>query len=368
MGSAACWQLARAGRRVLGLERFQLGHDHGSSHGQTRLIRRAYFEHPDYVPLVQRAYELWEELEALSGRALLHRSGLLLAGAPDSRLLRGVRAAAAQHRLALEDLFPADVERRFPGIVLRPDQVAMFERDAGYLLVEDCVRAQARLAAQLGATLRFDEPVRSWKADDDAIRVQTDRGLYSAERLILTAGPWSQDLLSHLRLPLDVQRRMQLWFGVTDARYAVGAGFPAFAFEIESGFFYGFPAIEPGCMKIAEHLGRQPIAHAERLDRELHEADATDVRQFIRRHLPGVSTNVMRHSACMYTMTPDEHFIVDRAPDDPRVVFAAGFSGHGFKFAPVIGQVLAEIAIDGRTREPAEFLRLDAPGRQLRSG
>lgn len=367
MGSAACWQLARAGRRVLGLEQFSLAHDRGSSHGQTRLIRRAYFEHPDYVPLVQRAYELWEELEDLSGRSLLHRCGLLLAGTPDSRLLCGVRAAAAQHRLDLEELLQTDVERRFPGVALRPDQVAMFEPGAGYLLVEDCVRAQARLAAQLGAILRFDEPVRRWHADDDAIRVHTDRGVYSAERLILTAGAWSQDLLSALQLPLEVQRRMQLWFGVTDARYTVGAGFPAFAIEVESGFFYGFPAIEPGCMKVAEHLGRQPNAHPERLDRDLHDADVTEVRQFIRRHLPGVSTSVVRHSACMYTMTPDEHFVVDRTPDDPRIVFAAGFSGHGFKFAPIVGQVLAELAIEGRTREPTEFLRLNAPGRQLRS-
>lgn len=359
MGASAAYHLTRRGLRVLGLEQFTPAHDRGSSHGVTRIIRKAYFEHPDYVPLLHSAYREWAEIERESGHTLFHRTGLLLVGRPDGAVIPGVRRAATAHQLDISDVPIEDVAPRFPGITPATETQALFEPDAGYLLVEDCVRAYLDAASKRGAALRFGTHVREWRSDGPgAVRVTTPDAEYTASTLIICAGPWSPRQIGSIGRLLEVRRKVQLWFACEDERYRPASGFPVFCFDSPEGFFYGFPAVQPGRIKIAEHSGRQVVADADTLDRELHEGDVARVQTFVRRSMPGVSERVVAHSICMYTMTPDENFLIDRHPDHERVFLAAGFSGHGFKFASVVGAILADFAIHRESPEPAGFLKL----------
>jgi sarcosine oxidase len=362
MGGAALHHLAQRGVRVLGIEQFDIGHDRGSSHGQTRIIRKAYFEHPDYVPLLHRAYDLWAEVERQAGRELFRRTGLLLVGRPEGDVLSGVRRAADSHRLPIERLSRASVLERFGGFLPDEDMEGLYEADAGYLLVEDAVRTHVELAVAAGAVIETGCAVREWSADGRGVRVITDAAEYEAERLIIAGGAWAGRLLRELALPLSVLRKVQLWLATDDSRYDVDGGCPVFCFDAGDAFYYGFPAIEPGALKVAEHSGREVVEDPIAVDRELHERDVQRVRAFAARYLPGVGGEVVRHSTCLYTMTPDGHFVIDRHPRHEHVVFAGGFSGHGFKFAPIVGSVLADLVLNGSTREPIEFLRLGRPG------
>lgn len=357
MGSAAALSLARRGWRVLALERHGIAHDRGSSHGETRIIRKAYFEHPDYVPLLHRTYALWDRLSREAGQELFHRCGLLLAGYPRHTLLTGVRRAASEHDLYIPTVPRNDWPRRFPGFGFDPAMETLFEADAGYLLVEACVRAQVEQARRLGATIRESEEAVQWRTDEDLVRVSTAKNEYRSAKLVVCAGAWTGRILADLGLPLTVRRKVQLWFPTTSPAHLREASCPVFAFQTHDGFFYGFPSLDGKTMKIAEHTGEQAVAEPEELDRMLHQADVERVAAFTLEHVPGVQPRPVRHSACMYTMTPDEHFIIDVHPRHANVVFAAGFSGHGFKFAPVIGEALADLAATGATALPMSFLR-----------
>ncbi|MCG3130435.1 MAG: Monomeric sarcosine oxidase [Phycisphaerae bacterium] len=358
MGSAACDHLAGRGARVLGLEQFDIAHDRGSSHGDTRIIRKAYFEHPDYVPLLHKAYRGWDDLAQDAGEALFERCGLLLAGPPLRALISGARRAAEEHELALPEVAPAEVERRFPGLVLSPGMTVLWEGDAGYLCVEACVRAAAARAARRGATIRTAERVLRWTATAEDVEVTCAGATYRAGRLVICGGPWAGELLSDLRLPLAVRRKVQLWFPTRGGLYAREHGFPVFAMQSEEGFFYGFPSLDGATIKVAEHTGGDVVARPEAADRSLQSGDVASIAAFIVEHLPGVDHRPTRHAVCFYTMTPDEHFIIDRHPAHAHVCFAAGFSGHGFKFAPIVGSILADLALTGTTEEPSGFLRL----------
>lgn len=361
MGSAALDQLARRGARVLGLEQFDLVHDRGSSHGETRIIRKAYFEHPAYVPLLHRAYALWGDLERDCGETLFERCGLLVAGRPDGAVVTGVRRAAGEHRLAIDEIAAAEARRRFPSFAFDDDHALLFEVDAGFLRVEACVSAHLERARRAGAAVRAREEVLGWTADGRGVAVTTRNGRFVAARLVVCAGAWAGQLLPTLRGSLHVRRKVQLWLRCEDPRYAPAAGCPVFAYDLGDGFFYGFPALDGATVKVARHTGGEPVDDPGMLDRALCDHDAPPVVRFVRRYLPGVSGDIVRHAACMYTMTPDEHFVIDRHPQHERVFFAAGFSGHGFKFASVVGAVLADLALDGATREPIGFLRISRP-------
>ncbi len=359
VGSAALFHLARRGVRALGLDRFPPGHDRGSSHGDTRIIRLAYFEGPDYVPLLRRSYALWEELEGLAGRRLYEEVGLLEVGAPDGPIVPGVLASARAHGLEVEALAPDEVARRFGGAFALPEGArAVFERRAGFLHVEECVRAHAALAQAAGASLRTGEAVQGWAAEGDGVLVTTDRGRYAADRLIVTAGPWAGEVLEDLGLPLEVVRKPLLWFEAKDPRYARERGCPCFYFETAAGHFYGFPALpgaEGPALKVAEHSGGEPVADPLAVDRALRPADEAGVAAFLRAHLPGVGARRVRHAVCMYTRTPDEHFVVDRHPRHPQVVLAAGLSGHGFKMASGLGEALVDLALGDASSATAPF-------------
>lgn len=359
MGSAALWHLSRRGLRVLGLEQFDIAHDRGSSHGDTRIIRKAYFESPQYVPLALRAYQLWAELERDAGRTLFTRTGLLSLGAPGCALMAGTRRSADEHRLWLEDVSLDEVRSRFPGFMPGEGMAAVFEPDAGFLAVEECVRAHVAGAVNGGATVLTGQRVQSWRVDGGGVVVRTVDAEHRADRLVICAGAWSRPMLADLGLPLEVRRKTVFWFAPADDTYDLARGSPTFAIQNADGFFYGFPRVGDGGVKVAEHFGVEVVNDADRLPRTVDDAEASLVRAFITEHLPALTSRLTRTSVCMYTMTPDEHFIVDRHPVHSNVVFACGFSGHGFKFAPVIGSALADLALDGRTAEPVQFLSLD---------
>jgi monomeric sarcosine oxidase len=358
IGSAALAELARRGARAIGLDRFRPPHDRGSSHGRTRMIRQAYFEHPDYVPLVTRALAQWRELEKRSGRRLFFPTGLLQVGPEDGFVVGGVLASARKFQLPVEKLSAADAESRFSGFRVPQGMCALVEASAGYLRVEDCVAAHLEDALRAGAALETDVVVSSWRADAGGVRVETSRGAYAAARLIVAAGAWSGTLLSEIGVPLVVRRKPQYWFAADDPLYRADRGCPAFLFELPTGTFYGFPRLDDWGLKAARHSGGEAIADPSRLDRGVDAIDLDLVTAFLQSCLPGVSRSLVDHSACMYTMSPDEHFLLDRHPVYPAVCFAAGLSGHGFKFAPVLGEALADMALTGETRLPVAFLSL----------
>jgi monomeric sarcosine oxidase len=362
VGSAAAYHVARRGRRILGIDQFSPPHDRGSTHGQTRIIRQAYFEHPDYVPLVLRAYELWREAERATGRSLFANVGLLEVGPPDGVVVPGVVASAERHALAIERLSAAEVERRFPGFRVPPQSVGVFEPTAGYLHVEKCVAAHLELAALFGAELRINVAVRSWRREGGEYVVVTDRGDVAADRLIVTAGPWAAQVLPALGAPLLVRRKPIYWFDVAapnQSRYRADAGCPTFLYELPEGVFYGFPQFDARGVKVARHSGGDVVTDPANVDRTLDTADCQSVAAFASAWLGGLAPQPREHATCMYAMSPDEHFIVDRLPNEPGVVLAAGLSGHGYKFAPVLGEALADLALEGSTRHPIAFLGLD---------
>jgi sarcosine oxidase len=366
MGSAATLELARRGRSVLALEQFSFGHDRGSSHGQTRIIRKAYFEHPAYVPLVRHAFDRWHDLEQQSGRHLLTSCPCLNIGRPDGEIVSGVLASATEHQLAVDRLDAKQLRDAYPQYRLGEEFVAVLERDAGYLHVEECVRTPLDLARQAGAILLDNEPVRQWTSDGRSVRVTTDRDTYSAKSLVVTAGPWAKSMLAELHLPLTVMRQNLLWFGTDSPQRFRRDRFPIFIAELPGGSFYGLPMIDPRGLKIAQHYGQPEVGSPEEIDRGYREGDELPVRQFLRAHLPEVNGPLSDSQRCIYTLTPDRHFVIDCHPEHPNVAIAAGFSGHGFKFASAVGDVLADLATEGRTSWDIGHFRLGRLPKQHR--
>lgn len=352
MGSAAAYELARRGRRVLALEQFALGHDRGSSHGHTRIIRKAYHEHPDYVPLVCRAFERWHDLEQRQGIHLLSECPCLSIGPADSTMIAGVRASAAQHHLPVESLSAAEMRQRFPAFHFGEDYVGVLEHSAGFLYVDDCVQAHACEAVRLGATIRDNEPVISWQAGERDVMVQTTADRYTAARLLITAGPWAGQLLARQGAFLRVMRQVVQWFGTRDDRQFRRDVFPLYIADTPRGHFYGFPVLNSSGAKVAQHYGAPELTAPSEIERTVKPADEETARAFLSQYLPAIDGPCRRASVCIYTLTPDRHFVIDLHPDHANVALAAGFSGHGFKFSSVVGEILADLADNGRTDLP----------------
>ena len=359
MGSATAYQLARRGRRVLGVERFGRAHQLGSSGGLTRIIRLAYFEHPDYVPLLRAAWEQWPRIAAESGAELLLQTGGLYAGRRGSAVLEGALRSAEQHGLPHQLLDSAEVRRRFPALQLDDDMAALHEPLAGLLYPERCIDAHLRLAEGYGAELHFDERVSGWSGATDGISVTTDHGSYTTDRLVLAAGPWLPGLVPELGLPLSVERQPLFWFAPTGpAELLAPERLPVYIVELDAAHaFYGFPLLPGQGAKVARHHGGRQ-ADPDSVDRQADEADEEEVRRFIERYLPLANGRRLNAQVCMYTNTPDHHFIVDVHPADGRVVVCSPCSGHGFKFSNVIGSIAADLATEGRTSHEIGFLSL----------
>ncbi len=350
MGSAALAALAQRRRRVVGIDRFAPGHDRGSSHGATRVIRLGYFEHPSYVPLVRAAYPLWRELEARSGQPLLTITGILEMGARDSEVVTGTLQSARLHGLPHEILDAAGLVKRFPLFRVPANFVGVFQPDGGFVRAEPTVAAFQALARQARADLRMQERVLAVEPHGEGVRVTTDRGEIVAGCAIVAAGPWLTTLLPQLSLPIRVTRQVLAWFEPAHHARAQFAAehFPVFLLQNRQGVFYGFPA-DAGGVKVAKHHHLDEAVDPDHCDRTVSAADEAIIRSMLKAHLPAADGPLLSARTCLYTMAPDGDFILDRMPGCPRIIVASPCSGHGFKFAPVIGEILADLAVTGRT-------------------
>jgi sarcosine oxidase len=358
MGSAAVHHLAARGKRVLGIDQFGVAHDRGSSHGESRMIRQAYFESPAYVPLLLRAYELWQQLERDTDTPLLTITGGLMLGAPDSSVFAGSLDSARRYGLDHEVLDAAGIRRRYPALQPENGVVGLHERKAGFLHPERCIRAHLRRAEALGATLQFEEPVIAWEASDRGVRVTTTRATYEAGRLILAAGPWAPQLLADLDLPLTIERNVLHWFDPLGGIDGFRADrFPVYIWEVDHETqFYGFPAVDepPGGVKIAFFYRGAPCT-PDTIERTVSAEEIARMRDAIAQRIPALNGPLLATATCMYTTAPDHHFLLGLHPHHANVVIASPCSGHGYKFASVIGEVLADLATEGKSRHSIEL-------------
>jgi sarcosine oxidase len=354
-GSSAMFHLAQRGLKVIGIDRFHPPHDRGSSHGETRIIRKAYFEHPSYVPLLHRAWELWEELSERVGERLIEQRDLLIAGPPDSEVIEGARLSARLYELPMESLTAAEAAIRYPAFRLPEDYAVAIESTSGYLWAERCVASHLSSAALFGARLRHDETVLSVSSSGAGVRVQTDRGCYSAGAAVVTSGAWTGQLLSDYARHISVLRKTLCWFPVTSENWIRKDRAPLFFVDAPESQFYGIPSVDGATVKVGMHTGGEVIPDPSTLSRQVTDEDERPISQFAGKYLGGIKPQASRSVICMYSMTPDGHFLLDRLPELPIVV-AAGFSGHGFKFTSVLGEVAADLVERGQTGLDIGFL------------
>lgn len=351
MGSSSVFELSRRGQRVVGFDAFAPPHSRASSHGETRVIREAYFEDPIYVPLVQRAYELWHDLELRSGRTLLTETGGLMLGLPDSSVVRGASASARTHHLAHEVLSAAEIRRRYPAFRLPDSIVGVLEPRAGVLFPERCIDSYLTLAVSQGATLMVDEPVLEWEVSGDSVWLRTANQRYTAGRVVFCCGPWITTLVN-LPISLQVERNVLHWYQpqTRSSLFQLGA-LPVFLLEDDAGrVCYGLPELpEVGAgVKVARHhLGETTTADG--VNRTVSEREIAEMTSWVDEYLPDLENGWRRATVCLYTNTPDNHFLIDRHPEFGQVWIVSPCSGHGFKFASVIGELVADLIIEGRT-------------------
>lgn len=354
-GSSAMFHLAQRGLKVIGIDRFHPPHDRGSSHGETRIIRKAYFEHPNYVPLLHRAWQLWEELSESVGERLIEQRDLLMAGPPGSEVIEGARLSARLHGLPIENLTAAEAAIRYPSFHLPEDYAVAIESTAGYLWAERCVASHLNTAASLGAQLRHDETVLSASPSGTGVRVQTDRTCYSAGAAVVTSGAWTGQLLSDYARYISVLRKTLCWFPATSENWIRKDLAPLFFVDAPERQFYGLPSIDGETIKVGMHTGGEVVPDPTTLSRQVTDEDERPISHFAGKYLEGIEPRASRSVICMYSMTPDGHFLLDRLPESPIVV-AAGFSGHGFKFTSVLGEVAADLVQRGQTGLDIGFL------------
>jgi len=359
MGSAAVYHLARRGLQVLGLEKHAIPHEMGSSHGYSRMIRYTLQEHPSYVPLVRRSYELWHEMEETAGEELMVTTGSIRAGAPDSPFFLNAQEACDLHSIPYEILTASEVNKRFPGYRFPEEISSVYQADGGFLLPERCILTHVQAAERAGADVHSQETVLDWGVRGDGVQVRTDRDTYTAGRLVVTAGPWAANLVPELAAYAVPERQVMGWFQPKRPELYAAEAFPVFGVFTEEGRYYGFPSHAVPGFKIgrAHHLLQK--VDPDTIDREVHPEDEDILRQVVNRYFPLAAGKLLDGKTCMYTNTPDEHFMIGTLDGQPQVSVAAGFSGHGFKFASVIGEIMADLAQNGATEHDINLFRLD---------
>ena len=357
MGSAAVYHLARRGMKVLGLDRYDIPNDMGSSHGVTRVIRLAYYEDPSYVPLLRRAFELWRELESVSGERLLVTTGSVDAGPPGSPVFEGSRESCEVYQLPHEVLTSRDLTRKFPGYRLPDTIMVNYQPDGGFLLPERCIVAYVTAAVDAGAEVHGRERVVSWEPKGEGVTVRTERGTYCAGRLVVCSGAWTAELLPQLSGILVPERQVLAWFQPYQPDLFRPATFPVFNVLVDEGRYYGFPVFGVPGFKVGRYHHFSEIVDPDTMDREPNADDEKVLRDFTDRCFPLASGPTTALKTCIFTNTPDEHFILDVHPDLPQVAIAAGFSGHGFKFCSVIGEIMADLAQEGSSGHNLELFK-----------
>ncbi len=361
MGSAACYHLARRGLRTLGLERFDIPHTMGSHHGFTRIIRLAYYEDPSYVPLLRRAFTLWNTLEQEYGETLLHVTGTIDASGADEVVFRGSLDSCIEHDIPHEVLTGRELNDRFPGYHLPDTHRAVYQPDGGYLVPESCVTAHTLGAIQSGAAIHAREGVIAWEAGPDGVRVETDRGsVYTADQLVLATGAWMGKMIEGFA-PLAIPERQVLgWFQPILPDRFTPQTFPVFNLLVEEGRYYGFPVHGVPGFKIGRYHHLEEHVDPDTMDREPNDRDEAVLREVVDRYFPDASGPTVGLRACMFVNTPDEHFVIDRHPAHENVIIASPCSGHGFKFASVVGEIIAELVERDETELDISLLRLGA--------
>jgi sarcosine oxidase len=364
MGSSACYFLAQRGYSVLGLEQFSISHEYGSHAGQSRIIRKAYFEDPGYVPLLNRAYENWKTLEEETGNRIYYRTGLVYFGDRGSLLMQGVKQSAALYDIPLENLAPSLATKWFPPFKVPGDFEILFEYDAGFVTPEKGIQLYAKQAIKNGAEIHTTEKVVKWNKEDDHIEVISDKNKYYCKKLIITAGAWAGKMIPGMNHKIRITRQFVAWIKTRNPSEFAFGNFPCWmiADDIKPGAYYGFPILpadkfgEPAGLKLAHHYPGD-ITEPNHVNRQKTEKDEENVKYALNKYLPGAFDSFLSSKICLYANTPDENFVIDKLPRyENHVTIACGFSGHGFKFASVVGEILADLAIEGKTKEPIEFL------------
>ena len=359
MGSATAYQLASHGAKVLGLEQYSLNHTNGSSHGKTRIIRTAYYEHPSYVPLVRRALELWQQLQHNAGIELLRMTGGAMFGLPGCELVSGAISSAKQHNIPHEVLTGSEAQDRFPIFQPAGEEVAVYEKNAGVLLPEECVKAQARLAEKFGAQLHYNEPVTGWNSKGNGVEVRATKETYTANSLVFSAGAWLPQLIPDLKLPLQCERQVFFWFKPHEhGTLFMVDKMPIFMWQMkDKRFFYGIPDMGDG-VKAARHHGGE-ITSPDRVRREITQLDEAPVREFLKQHIPSLNNPPASSATCLYTNTNDEHFIIDFHPSHRNVLILSPCSGHGFKFSTAIGEVAQQLLQENKSKLNIDLFKID---------
>ena len=358
MGSAALYHLARRGKSVLGLERFDIPNEIGSSHGVTRIFRLSYHNSPGYVPLVRRAYELWRELERETGEKLLWTTGSIEAGPPGSPVFEGARRSYEEHGLRHLVLDSAELTRRFPAYRLPADTMAVLQPDGGFLTPERCVETHAEAARKAGAEIHSHERVLDWQPTANGVSVETDRGTYQGEKLVIAAGAWSSSMVNCMDALAVPERQVLAWLEPSDPELFTPARFPVFTALVPEGSYYGTPIFGVPGFKLGRFHHRGEVTEAETLDRNCYPEDEAVLRSFAAKYFPTGAGKTLAFRVCMFVNSPDGDFIIDTLRDMPQVAVAAGFSGRGFKFCSVVGEILADLTCTGSTAHEIDFLRL----------
>jgi sarcosine oxidase len=359
MGSAAVYHLARRGLKVLGLERYDIPHEMGSSHGYSRMIRYTLQEHPSYVPLVRRAYELWHELEETAGEKLVVTTGSVRAGPSDSPYFQNAKESCDLHNIPYEILTADEINKRFLGYRFPEEISSIYQPDGGFLLPEECIVNHVRAAKAAGAEVHTQETVLDWEPQGSGVQVRTDRDTYTADRLVITAGPWASKLVPEVAAYAVPERQVLGWFQPLRPELFTPEAFPVFGVLTEEGRYYGFPSYTVPGFKIGRSHHLEQKVDPDLMDREVHAEDEAILRQAVSRYFPLAAGELLDRKTCIYTNTPDEHFMIGVLPGRPQVSVAAGFSGHGFKFASVIGEIMADLAQKGETEHDINLFRLD---------
>ncbi len=359
MGSAALYHLARRGWRTLGLEQFDVPHELGSSHGHSRMIRYTLQEHPSYVPLVRRAYELWRQLENSSGERLLITTGSIRAGHAESEYFQGALEACKEHHIPYEVLTGPETGRRFPGYRLGHDIAAVYQADGGFLLPERCIVNHVNAALEAGAEVHGRERTLDWEPSGEGVVVRTERGSYQAGRLVVSAGAWADRMAPALTGYAVAERQVLGWFQPEKPELFRTDAFPVFGLYVEEGRFYGFPVYGVPGFKVGRSHHLHQTVDPDQLDRSIYAEDEAVLRNFVERYFPAAAGPALSLKTCMFTNSPDGHFIIDLHPEYPQVSLASGFSGHGFKFASVIGEIMADLAMFGETAHDLSIFRLN---------